>query len=184
MKTLQTLFLALLFLAGPALAADVREDPTVYGAKLGLFSHGTFHVGSYELDSGTGMSLGGFLDYLVSPKLSGGLYLDLSKFSAYQRSSTLMDIGVTLKALVYKDDSDLTFRPGIGLGYGHLGGVGGLISGSSYLMVKATLEATLPTENDLCWLGELGVVGGASGGNSEYDMSFGPGFTLRAGAIF
>jgi len=36
----------------------------------------------------------------------------------------------------------------------------------------------------MAWLAELAVIAGPSGGNDDFDITFGPGFLLRGGLVF
>ena len=171
------------FLSGAALATDVRNTPTTYGVKLGLISPGTWFVGDFEYDPDMGYSIGGFLDYKLGPKISGGIDLDLNGFNAYETSSNLINFGITLKAILYSETSNLTFRPGIGIGYGTIGKMD-IYESSSYFMLKGGVEMVYSAPGGLSWLGELALIGSPDGGNDDIEMYLGTGFLLRAGLVF
>jgi hypothetical protein len=42
----------------------------------------------------------------------------------------------------------------------------------------------VPTKGSLSWLVDATIFGAPTGGNDDYDMSFGPLFLLRGGLIF
>jgi len=169
--------------AQSAFGADVREDQTIMGVKGGLISPGTVYVEGIDYDSDISYTLGGFIDYRLAEKIFGGATLDLMNMSAYDDNSMMIHLGVTLKALIYSEYSKLTFRPGIGIGYGRLGSLGPA-DGSDYFILMGGVEMIMATKSDLSWLAEIDIIGGPAGGNDEYEITFGPGFILRGGIIF
>ena len=182
--TAATLFVTIVLFANSGIrATNVRVAETTYGVKLGLISPGTWFVGDFEYDPDMGYSLGGFLDHKLAPKLTGGLDLDISKFSAYETSSNLINFGITLKAILFSETSDFTFRPGIGIGYGSLGKMD-IYESSSYFMLKGGVEVVYITQGGTSWLGELSLIGSPDGGNDDIEMYLGTGFLIRAGLVF
>jgi hypothetical protein len=166
-----------------ALAGDIREQQTTYGFKVGLITPGIWYVGDYEYEPDAGYTLGGFLDYKLGPKISGGLALDIHKFNAYEESGTLFDIGVTLKALIYGANSKFVFRPGFGIGYGMLGEMG-IYESSTYMLLKGNVEMVILRPSGFSWLVDLGIMGAPTGGNNDADMYLDPGLFVRAGLVF
>lgn len=165
------------------LAGDIRANQTTYGIKLGLISPGVWTVGDFEYDSDTEYSIGGFLDYKLGPKITGGLALNINGFGAYETSSTLFDLGVTLKAMVFSDKSKFTFMPGIGISYGHLGKMY-IYESSNYMILSGFVDAVIATPRNFSWFGELGLFGSPNGGNDDADMYLDPGLMVKAGIVF
>ena len=78
-----------------------QEGVTHYGVKAGLVTPGEVTIEGLGSDDGDiSYSFGGFLDYGLAAKLSGGLSLDLHNAKYGEFSKTLIDFSLTLKALV------------------------------------------------------------------------------------
>ena len=173
----------LVFLFGTASGSDVRTAETTYGVKAGFIMPGTWYVGDYEYDADMNWSIGGFVDYKLGPKIVGTGKLDIHGFGAYEESGMLFDIGFMMRALVYSETSNLTFRPGFGISYGALGSMGPY-DGTSYLMLTGTVEIVFSSQKNFSWMGEFGLVGAVDGGNDDFTATFGPGLIIRGGMLF
>ena len=169
------------FGAGMAGGSELRTKETTFGAKGGLFGPGTVYVEGFDYDSDMSFSFGGFLDYKLGPKMSGGVLLNFHDFSSYE-SSTLIELGFMLKGWIYKDESNMTFRPGFGISYGMMSHEG--MDNTSYLIMSGLAEFVFSTSGQISYLGEIGITGALAGGNDAYDVTFGPGFTIRGGIVF
>lgn len=164
-------------------AADVRNASSIYGLKAGIVSPGTWFVGDFEYDPDMGYSLGGFLDYKLGPKITGGGYIDVHRISAYETSNSLFDLGVTIKAIIYSQTSSFTFKPGIGIGYGTLGKMD-IYASTTYMVLKGYVDIVYSTPGSVSWLGEIGLWGSPNGGNDDFEAYFGTGLILRGGIVF
>jgi hypothetical protein len=168
-------------------AGDVMQKSTSFGVKAGIFSPGTYYITDFsyeEFDTDMGISIGGFLDYKLAEKITGGLSFDFGTLGVYEESTSLLDLGVTLKAILPVGKSNIVIRPGAGFGYGTVAKIGEYVESSNYLMLKGLVEAVFATSGELSFLGEIQILGGTSGGNDEYSMAFGPGFLIRGGIAF
>jgi len=169
-----------------AKAEGMASKSTVIGVKGGLITGGEFWVEDYPYDMETDMSFsfGSFLDHKLGEKITGGLYLDAHNLAVYEESSLLLDMGITIKAMLGGRGSNLLFKPGIGFGYGMLGEIEGLADGSNYFMLRGGCDVVVSTSSSLSWLGEVAIMGAAAGGNDDFDMGFGPMFLIRGGLVF
>ena len=181
-----TIILALIFVAGTAYGNGFRNKTTVFGIKGGLITSGTVYVEDiFDFNTDGSYSLGGFLDYKLGPKFLGGLAVDIHNISAFDESETLLNLGVTLKAMIYSETSSVTFRPGISLGYGSVGGIEGAgVESSQYFTVGGLVEVVYSMPGGLSWLGEVAIYAGPSGGNSDFSITYGPLFLIRGGIAF
>lgn len=161
---------------------EVFEKLTTFGVKGGIWKPGTVYVAGIDDDSDIGYSIEGFLDYKLAPKFSGGLALDFASLGSRDESSTLLMIGFVMKAWIFNDDSKFLMRPGFGIAYGNLGG-NDLVDATNHLILNGYFEFVLPTES-MNWLFEIGITGSVDGGNDDVEITYGPGFTLRAGLVF
>ena len=162
-----------------------QEGVTHYGVKAGLVTPGEVTIEGLGSDDGDiSYSFGGFLDYGLAAKLSGGLSLDLHNAKYGEFSKTLIDFSLTLKALVSRPEASTKIRPGIALGYGAMGATDNDEDGTKYFLVKAGVELLFDRGQGPDWLGELAVFGAPSGGNDAASVTFGPGLILRAGIQF
>ncbi|MFO7915221.1 MAG: hypothetical protein R6U43_05970 [Candidatus Krumholzibacteriales bacterium] len=184
-RTIRVAVICLIFLSAlsaGALSADVRTKEMTAGFKAGLINPGTFWVGDYDSDSDLSYHIGGFMDYKLGPRISGGLVLNFSNFSYRDDSSNMLELGFMIKAWLFSEESNLTFTPGFGISYGHLGD-NGYVDASDFLIINGLVDMIIGMETyDL--LLELGITGSPTGGNDDWDMSYGPGFFFRGGMIF
>ncbi len=167
-------------------AENIVSKNTVIGVKGGLITGGEFWVEDYpyDMESDMSFSFGSYLDHKLGEKITGGLYLDAHNLAVYEESSLLLDMGITIKALLGGKSSNLTFKPGIGFGYGMLGEIEGLVDGSNYFLLRGGCDVVVSTSSSLSWLGEVTIMGAAVGGNDDFDMGFGPMFLIRGGLAF
>ncbi len=121
-QILVILVLLIVFSASFAWGENFRDKGTVYGFKVGLISPGSIDVEDFSDDGDMSYSLGGFVDYALAEKIYGGISLDLHNMSFYDESKIMYDISGTLKAKIFSETSNLTFRPGIAIGYGGIPG--------------------------------------------------------------
>lgn len=180
---------AVLSLAEPARAqsgsaATMLSRSTTVGLKAGLITSGTIYVEDGEFDSDASYSIGGFLDYRLAPKLFGGISVDAHNISAFDEEKMLVDAELTLKALVAGATGRVAVRPGLGIGYGTVGAISGVAESSQYLTVRGFAEVLVPLGARSAWLGEVAVLAGPSGGNSDLDITFGPMLLVRGGFVF
>jgi hypothetical protein len=181
------LVLVILLVAGSLAAQDFRSKGTVLGIKGGLVLPGTVYIEDFSDDGDISFSLGGFADYALAEKLYGGISLDFHNMSVWDESKIMYDISFVLKAKIFSENSPMTFRPGFSVGYGGIPSFeadGYDVDASSYFVVKGMVEAVMPTSSNLSWLIEAAIIGAPAGGNSDYDVTFGPGFLLRGGIVF
>ncbi len=175
-----------IFAAQVAEAEDIASKNTVLGVKGGLITGGEFWVEDYpyDMESDMSFSFGSYLDHKLGEKITGGLYLDAHNLAVYEESKLLLDLGLTIKAMIASKSANLTFKPGIGIGYGMLGEIEGLADGSNYFMLRAGCDVVFSSPRSLSWLGELAIIGAGAGGNDDHDMGFGPMFLIRGGLAF
>lgn len=183
-----TIILVLIFVAGTAYGKGFKNKTTVFGLKGGLITSGTVYVGNgvdFDFETDGSYSFGGFLDYKLAPKFLGGLTVDIHNISAFDESKTMLNLGATLKAMIYSETSNVMFRPGISLGYGSLGAIEAVgVESSQYFNVGGFVEVVYSMPGGLSWLGEAAIYAGPSGGNSDYTITFGPMFLIRGGVAF
>lgn len=156
----------------PPPAADDKL-PAHKGIKAGIVNPGEMWYAGYSADGEIGYSLGAFLDAPLGEKLFGGVAFDLDNDAGNEEN--MLNLGLTLKA-GFSSGSKMLWRPGLFFGYGYMTGFE-----ASFFAIAANLEIIFLSEKSTDWLLELAVIGGPSGGNEDADMSYGPGYRLRAG---
>ncbi|MBN2071740.1 MAG: hypothetical protein JW814_09815 [Candidatus Krumholzibacteriota bacterium] len=169
--------------AAPSSASEFLEKNTTYNFQVGMISPGTFWVDGNDFDSDMSYSLSAGLDYKLGPKISGGIATNISNFSVESESSTMFEFGFLLKAWIAPEGKNFIFRPGFGLSYGALSS-NDQTDSSSYFVINGTFEMIFPMDNGINWLIMAGITGAPSGGNDDYEMTYGPGFILRGGVTF
>lgn len=175
----------LLGIAVMASLALGQEKTTHFGIKGGLLTSGEVTVdGLGTVDTDASYSIGGFVDYEVSPKLLGTLSLDMHSLKAEGESETLMDLSAGFKVLIQSEGSNVSFRPYVTLGYGRLGDIDEFIEASQYMLIKAGLEVVFASESSVSFLGDVSMLTAPTGGNADFEASYGPAFLIRGGVLF
>lgn len=171
---------ALLVSASPAHA---QLGTLTYGVKAGLVAPGCVYIDdSFCFDADANLGLGGFLDYALAERLSGGLFVDVHSVSVEgSDTETMIDLGFMLKAFIPVSGDAVALRPGFGLGYGRVTVEGEDVE---FLTLRAPLEVLYVGGGGITWGGELALYYGPTGGSDESDVTFGPGFMLRGLIVF
>ena len=160
-------------------ASLVAQDNLAFGARAGAVGPGCVYVEDSDcFESDVNYSFGGYLDYLFAERISGGVFLDLHGISGEGTEDTenMIDVGATIKGIILASGGSLTFRPGIGVGYG---AVTVADEDVNFLTLRGMLEALFDVGGLRLGV-EGGVFTGPSGGNEDLDVTFGPGFLARA----
>jgi hypothetical protein len=173
--------LALVALAVAPIPSAAQQRNTHFGVKAIAMLPGEAYVEEADSYFDIDMSFGAgvMVDTRLAEKFLGGLYFDVLQAKAYDESGTLLDAGVALKAVLGGKNGRITWRPGLGVGFGHLAAVGGIES-TNYLTLRGGLEVVFPGG----WLIEGSVYGSPTGGNDEVTVSYGPMTMIRIGRLF
>lgn len=163
-----------------SMAGFLSRETTV-GVKGGLTYPGCVYIEDSDcLDSDVNWSLGGFLDYQLSPQFLGGVYLDLDGLSGdFVDDDIFAEVGFALKAQIGGDISPALIRPGFSVGLGRAFDLE-----TTHLTIKGLVEVVVPTGGRIAWMGEAALWAGPAGGNEDVDVTFGPGVIVRGGVIF
>lgn len=165
--------------------AQSQEKTTRFGIKGGFLTSGEITVDELgSADTDASYSVGGFVDYQVAPKLLGTISLDMHSLKAEGESETLMDFSAGFKVLIQSEGSNVSFRPGVSLGFGRIGDIGEFIESSQYLLIKAGLEVVFASQSNMSWLGDITMLSAPTGGNADFEASYGPSFLIRGGILF
>jgi hypothetical protein len=169
--------LALPLFASPGLA----QRSTQFGVKGTVLLPGEAFVeeANRYFDIDMSLGIGVLVDTRLGDKLLGGLYFDALQAKAYDETGLLLDVGVALKAALGRGAGHISWRPGFGIGFGHLAPVGA-IDGTQYLTLRGGLEVVFPGG----WLVEGCVYGAPTGGNGDVTVTYGPMTMIRIGRLF
>ena len=162
---------------GGTAAELFQSRSTFIGLKAGFWTGATVYVEdgiSTSADLSGGLSVGGFLDYSLSPKLTGGLLADWTDFDG----DALYDLSLTAKALVGGQRGKIGYRPGIGIG------VAKYASDNTQLTLRGGLEMVGRVGMKSAWVAEAMLYGSPTGGSSDFWVTWSPGLLLRGGYIF
>lgn len=124
-----------------------------------------------------------FFDIPIGQSLLATLSFDMQDIHVVGERHQMLDIGLSLKRPIYKEVSELAWRPLVGMGYAYLG-EGETLEKSGNITGRAGLEAIFYSHQRHAFLGEFIVYGSLSGGNDDHDIKFGPVVLLRVGVIY
>ena len=160
------------------------------GLKGGIINQTDFHAvaiteagSTAKLRTRVGFSWQLFFDLPVRHWLIASLSFEMQDIHVFSERHQMLDIGLSLKRPIYKEASQLAWRPVIGIGYAYLG-QGQTLEKSGYTTLRAGLEGIFYAEKRHAFLGEFIVYGSISGGNDDHDITFGPVVLLRLGVIY
>jgi hypothetical protein len=152
----------------------------LFGIKAGLVHEGTVRLNGEEKATKLGLSGGVFFDVPVTAWSMLGISADVHSFQALSRGQALLDIGLAVKIPAYLKKAEMALKPGAAVGFAHLAQIS-YLEASDYLSLKVFFEAVFYTKKKYAWTGEFAVYYLATGGNSEYDVTWGPVVMLRGG---
>lgn len=171
----------------PSLPGKTSNKKSNFGFKAGLITGGMVSVGKQgDIDVGTSYSFGGFWENILAPSFFWGFALDFNgiNYKHSNESSTLINMSTYLKTKIDISDN-VILRPGVSiLGYGILTNPSSEGDNSNNLTLGAMLELVITSNNNLSFLGEIGMVASPLGGNKDYDITFSPKILIRGGIMF
>ena len=139
--------------AAPAATTATAELRSFKGFKFGLSTPGTFWIDDFSFDGDMSYSVGGFYDYALSPKMTGGIELDIDGLSYEAISGTMINIALALKATIGNPDAKTLWRPGFFIGYGYTS-IDDLDESAQFFNVGGLLELVFVSEKSLERLGK------------------------------
>jgi hypothetical protein len=189
-KRLQSfIFVLFISLSVSALADESNKNPGFwekrgyFGCNLGFIGTGKIRIDGSRDDTAPGFTFGAKFDFLLMKNLYWGIGCDIHRLYVEDTGQYFLDLTLTLKRMYFRLDSKVGFRPGIGIGFGHLANFR-KVKPSTYLTVRTTLEVIFYEEARVAWFGEVGLMAAPTGGNKNHRMSFGPVPLIRIGAMF
>jgi len=174
-------------------ASDFEEGESYTGVKLGVIGSGAVDVAGHDVDHSTSLTAGCFFDFPFGSKFHYGLSADFLRMDwqaadypiPFEQSEWFLDLGINFKGNFVDENSQLGFRPGLGIGFGFLRKMETAgVSNSSYLTLKAFAEIIYFTPGDLIFLFDCGIWYAPSGGDNLTDVKIGPLVFLRGGVMF
>jgi len=167
----------------PALsAADKRIEKGGAVFKAGMLFSTTYKIDGREVDANDGITLGVGLEmpFIKLSKLA--FAIDFHDVQIYNDRQFMIDASVGLKPTIYLESSNLAFKPGFAVGFGHLAEIAN-INGSDYLTWKASFETMFLVTPRYSYIAEI-LFMGADGQNDDHEISTNPTMMLRIGVMY
>ena len=163
-------------------ATQVWDRPSrgVVGTKLGIIS-GTETRGDYTLRTTWDKTLQVFADIPLIRRVAVQFAFDFHSFHNNRVDNWMLDMNVGLKPSVPIPRANMVLKPGVAVGYGHVGNHASHFENTDYLTVRVFTEADFEINRKTSWLAELSVLFTPSGGRNSYDLRLGPVFLFRVG---
>lgn len=163
---------------------------TLVGFKGGIINQTDYHavpssdtLKEYKDRTKVGLSIQLFFDVPVSARFFTTLSFEMQDIHVQAERHEMLDISLFLKYPIYKEINKLSWRPMIGLGWAYLGDAN-YLEKTKFLTIKAGVEGVFYTHRPYAYLSELLVYGSLTGGNDQYDVTFGPVVILRLGILY
>jgi hypothetical protein len=190
-RTPRTIYLTIALAVMFACSAAHGQSGHMSGLKVGMSSAGHVRIGDTKLGHDNSLTVGFFGDMPAGDYFSYGMAVDLlwmdwsggAESFDLPRSEALLDASLNFKACVSCLDGQLTFRPGVGIGYGVMRRRA-VLNGTNYLTLKAFIETIYALPGDHGVLAEVGVWQAPSGGDDDTLVHIGPLLLLRVGFVF
>jgi hypothetical protein len=154
----------------------------VVAAKAGVLFGGEIYVSDVgDLDMDAGPLFVASAEKIVAPSFSVGGQFLIASPSVLDESFTLVNLGAIFKLRLQA--GSVSINPGAVLAYQIIDhdDVGDAINGFS---PGALVEVLVPLGKTVSGVAEVGFISQPSGGNSDYEVTFGPKFYLSAGVAF
>jgi len=171
--------------------AQYREDATsgLVGIKAGLFSRTnidgetTTDGENVSFRTQVGSSAQLYADFTLFSKTYLSTSFDFYYVQIVRNNQIMLEGSLGLKRMINLGFRKTRFKPGVAVGFAYLSRIGDLKS-TDFVTVKGTLETHFIMTPRRTWLLELALIQSVSGGNSRYDLEFGPSLLVRVGLTF
>ncbi len=154
-----------------------------FGFEIGFIGSGQLTADTIVYQTDPGFTFGVKFDFRLHGETFWGVTADIHRIHVRDTGQYLFDISLNLKRAFFSPASLVSFRPGIGIGYGYLAQFREYNS-SNYLILKAGLEVLFFNTDQVAYCLELSFIGSplASDGVSDYRLGITP--IIRAGLLF
>lgn len=154
----------------------------LFGFRAGVINATTLQVDDRSFDTNVALTAGVLFDFPLTKSSYYGFTADLLDIQVFDERQKALDVGMTFKYAVYKRESMMALKPGLGVGYSYLARIG-FLDASGYLTLKMFLEATFYSNHKYAWLADFDILWAPVGGNGDYDVTFGPAIMARFGLV-
>lgn len=174
--------LTLLILAASISAADKRIEKGGAAFKAGMLFSTTYKLDSAEIDANDGITLGVSLELPLIKLSKLAFAIDFHDIQIFNDRQFMIDASVGIKPTIYLERSNLAFKPGVAIGFGHLAEIADLRA-SDYLTWKISFESMFLVKPRYSYIAEI-LFMGIDGQNDDFDISTNPTLLLRVGVIY
>lgn len=161
---------------------DKRIDRGGVGLKLGLIHTAKVRENTVTHDSKISFNSEIFFDVPIYRKLALTITTDIHNVRVYNHHQMMLDLSIGAKVNFYKQHLRMAWRPAFTIGFAHLAHFAHLESSNFMTWHLSTEVLFIQTKNPALLL-ELSVFG-ATGGNKDTDLRWGPVWMIRAGVMY
>lgn len=168
-------------------SAEPSVRDTEIGISAGLWLSGTATVWTDEwdvsVDKSTSLMLRAILDKNINKSFAAGMYGNFSQFKAEDADvdGTMMEFGFAFKPRFYLNP-DLAVKPGLNIGYRRISSSD--VDTINALGLNFSCELQFLKETGPSFYIDFGFLAQPTGGNADWNFTFGPIFYLLAGVLF
>lgn len=139
------------------------EKSGYFGGNLGFIGTGKVRIDGTHINTQPGFTFGMKLDFRFSSGKYWGFSADIHRLYIKDTGQYFLDLCFNLKKQYFGQSSRVGFRPGLGVGFGHLTQFRDIES-STFLMTRAMLEIIFYSETKVGWMLEVGLIAAPIGG--------------------
>jgi hypothetical protein len=174
--------LVIFFAPSSAVGAPAVSDYEV-GASIGSWFGGNIVIEGYDLDKDGSFLFKGFADMFVTPKFAVGAYFNFTPFSIEDMVDvTSVEFGFALKPKISLNDQ-FAIKPGLNVGYRSLSSDDADAEADG-LAVNLSVEFQYHLANGVIPYIDFGFLSQPVGGNSNFDITWGPILHLTVGIAY
>ncbi len=178
----------LLLLCTPAQSQNLVEQGPFWkkrgytGGNIGFIGKGTIHLDSASHATDPGFTFGVKFDLRFHGNWFWGVSADIHRIHVLDTGQYFLDASLNLKHMIVSEYSMFGFRPGLGIGFGHLTGFRDYRS-TRYFTCRVTFEFLFFSDGNSAPFVEVGLIAAPIGGNRDTKARFGPVLLGRVGIL-
>ncbi|MFZ1683384.1 MAG: hypothetical protein WAU88_04555 [Candidatus Zixiibacteriota bacterium] len=153
-----------------------------FGFHIGFVGVGQIRADTISYETKPGFTFGVKFDARLNGPLYWGVTADIHRLHVLDTGQYLFDLGLNLRRSYFVESARVSFRPGIGVGFGYLANFREY-DPTGYLLLKGGLELIFFSDDKVAYLFELQVMGAPLGGRPGQQFRLNPMMVGRVGLL-
>jgi len=158
------------------------EKRGYFGFHIGFIGTGQLIADSASYEIKPGFTFGVKFDSRISGPYYWGVTADIHRLHILDTGQYLFDISLNLRRSFFSKSALVSFRPGVGAGFGHIANFR-QFDPTTYLLLKGGMEVIFFSDQKVAYLFELQLLGSPVGGRPGLALKLNPMIVARAGLL-